>query len=947
MNPAGQNTVAGNLEAWITLEGMQRFVGDLKTGMNRARSEMTKVSRDVKRLGLVITGVSTMAVKMASDVAAGVSEISTLADYTDEELSEIEKGLRKTRIETGQSFKALQKARYDIISAGFVKVGESQKFVEASAKAAVAGVAEVNETASVGLSVLQNYAMAVDQIDHIYDVMQTIIRRGRTRMSEITPYMAEIVQFGRTARVEFEDLGALIATTTIGMGGQTAKAMTALKGALRGLAAPAPEAEKWFKKLNIQVKYLSDGSMDVLNTFRQFQGMDLATIRKLIPDVEAAAGVLAVANNLDKLESDLAAFQHTSGEYMKAWEKRAESFDIKWSQLIANIHDKLITIGMVLMPEVEKGVERLGSRMDDLLPQIKSLAEMVGNMVGWVVEHGDLLGQIFKVAVIAKISTMLYRTGGALYYVASGIKAIAAAKYLNPVTAGLAAIAAGAVVVASAIQKYRQEQENLNDVNVEFSTEVQNAKKETGKLVADFDRMTNRLLVLAQKENLSNEELLIKKDTIAELQSKFPNYFKNLEDNAGKYDDLKEAISAARIELDRYTDNVVRSAVLQVYSNRIGETAARIIDLKTEILRLKNNNESLRNSLATTKEEQDANTQAVFNNNFAIEAANILIAKEEEKLEQLREGYALAAEEAEKYAATITRPSPAPAPAPAPAGAPPESTGIDIQRQIAEIEFNARLAEITAEGELERLNIRKQAVEEQLDMLDENNEDQIAKWRDLQIELAQVNRDITEAEKRETEIRMQIQREYVDFVVNAMMDIGYAIGAGLSDARRGWKEILKSILVTTITAIEQFAILAKIQNAIRMQFQGGIFNPKAWVDFLGNNAFLLAQLAGLEAAKGAIMALAEGARVTSPTLALLAEAGPEIVAPEGNFLDWAESLRNEGSREQVEEIKNLRSDVQELNRSIKKISVVTEVNDKSIRKIMKYVDSKEKRNKLS
>jgi len=940
MIPTGNNTVAGNMEAWITLEGMQQFVGDLKSGMSKARSELTKVSRDVKKLGLLVTGIGIAATKMASDLAAGVSEISTLSEYTKAELDELEAGLRKTRMETGQSLKNLQSARYDIISAGFTKIGESQKFMEASARAAVGAVAQVSETASSGLSILQNYGMAVDQIDHVYDVLQTIIRLGRTKMSEVSPYIAPVVQGAIGARVQLEDLGALISTTTIGMGGQTAKGMTALKGALRGLVAPTEEAVKYFKEFGIQVYRLDDGTMDVLKTFRQFQGMDLATIRKIIPDVEAAEGVQAIAININKLESDLQSFGNVSGAYMSAWNKRADDFDIKLKRFIARGQDILITIGQELIPELEKGIGKLSSKMDEFLPKIKAFASSIGDIVGWAVEHGDLLGKLFKVAVIAKITTMLYRTGGALYYVASGIKAISAAKYLNPVTFGIAAITVAAIAVTAAIKKYRNEQAKLNSENVEFSEVVQDVKKESADLINEFETLTGKLLVLSQKEKLSNEELKIQKDTIQALQSKFPGYFKDLENSAGKYDTLKTAIEGAKIELDKYIDNVIRSAVMQEYSNRIVDSTTKIIDYKTEIQRLENANEKLRMTFARTKEEQDLNTQAMFNNNFAIEAANILLSNEENKLQKIREAYALASQEAEKYAKSISKPTTTPA-----AATPGSGSGANLDdtakrnKKLAEINYEAKLAEIAASGEDERLQIRKKAIEDQLALLDSSNEGQLDKWRDLKIELAQVNRDIA-AEQ------IQIQKEYVDFAVDSVMNIGNAIGSGLTDAQNGWKDILKSILLTTITAIEKFAILAKIQNAIRMQFQGGILSPKAWIDFLSNNAFLLAQLAGLEAAKGAIMALAEGAFIARPTLALIGEAGPEIVAPERNFLDYLAKVQNQGSPEQVKELKILQNDVRELNKTMKKFRLTTITTSKGIETVMKHKDAKEKRNKL-
>lgn len=71
-----------------------------------------------------------------------------------------------------------------------------------------------------------------------------------------------------------------------------------------------------------------------------------------------------------------------------------------------------------------------------------------------------------------------------------------------------------------------------------------------------------------------------------------------------------------------------------------------------------------------------------------------------------------------------------------------------------------------------------------------------------------------------------------------------------------------------------------------------------WMPFVGAG-LAVAQIAAMEASVAAVGAasafgagvfLAEGGRIDKPTLALMGEAGPELVAPEKNFLDWAGNL---------------------------------------------------------
>ncbi|OIQ64666.1 hypothetical protein GALL_537820 [mine drainage metagenome] len=62
----------------------------------------------------------------------------------------------------------------------------------------------------------------------------------------------------------------------------------------------------------------------------------------------------------------------------------------------------------------------------------------------------------------------------------------------------------------------------------------------------------------------------------------------------------------------------------------------------------------------------------------------------------------------------------------------------------------------------------------------------------------------------------------------------------------------------------------------------------------------MAASSGLATAAGAkVTAMAVGSRVDNPTLALIGEAGPEVVAPERSFLDWARHLFGMGANLQA------------------------------------------------
>jgi len=88
---------------------------------------------------------------------------------------------------------------------------------------------------------------------------------------------------------------------------------------------------------------------------------------------------------------------------------------------------------------------------------------------------------------------------------------------------------------------------------------------------SEFNNLTNALLNLASKEKLSAAELKARDGIVSELQSKYPNYLKNLTSELGNYDSLKTSISDARGELEKYLRSTIQSAIIKQFSDQIAE----------------------------------------------------------------------------------------------------------------------------------------------------------------------------------------------------------------------------------------------------------------------------------------------------------------------------------------------------------------------------------------
>jgi len=878
-----EQKIVGNLEAWITLKGAQQFVAETNRVMQNVQMNMGKIERSARKIILLLTGIGGAAIKMTSDFERGITEISTLGDYTKEQLDEIEKGIRKTAEATGESLADLTKARYDIISSGFESVADSEKLMAKAAEAAIGGVSDVATTAKVGVGILNSYKMGIQGVDEVYDMLFATIKYGTTTMEELAPSIGQLTPIAYAAHLSLKNLGAVIATVT-NAGIETPIAITAIRGALLALVAPTEAARQAMREMGIEVKYLNDGTLDILGTMAQFQGLPLNVIQRIIPDVRAANGIQVLANNFDILSKNVARFTDISGSSQAAAEKMDQSFDRLWKKTLQKFKGLMIDLGKELLLKVADGIDAINSRVELFQPKLQELIAGIGKIVGWVVEHPDLIGKLFIYTIIAKVTMGLFNLGTAIVGVATALKTLSIAVFTNPVTAVLGTLAVGITGVALAIKQFKSSLDALDPAQMDKVFYVPPGMMKYEEWYAK------------NKTKLEELRALLNDDAA------FAEQVKNL---YRQYLQGKEVFQIGTGRTIEIVESGTKAAVTSVPTG--GATKPARNQMTAEEAEFQMN-------LALITALGEAERLKILKEGLA-KQLSCLDAGDEDYLNKKR-NLELKLAQVDKAIADNA-----------------------IQTQMAKIDHELELSLLTASSEEERLRIQKAADEKKLALFKAGSDEYLALKRKVEI-------DATQIEVQELEVRKQKQIEYIQTILSAIRTIASSIGGALSWARDSIKEMFKSILITIIDAIERLAVLAKIQDAIRIHFSGGVLSPKAWMEFLANNAHLIGTMALLEAAKGGIAALAQGALITNPTLAMIAEAGvPEIVAPVPDFNDFVARI-SVGNPELLAEVRGMRADIAGLQKTMKNFHMETEITDKGFRVLYKNMNARDSRSKL-
>tara|TARA_R110002012_G_scaffold82791_3_gene208953 strand:+ start:565 stop:2610 length:2046 start_codon:yes stop_codon:yes gene_type:complete len=351
--------MAKKIELKVALKGAKKAAGGLKNLTVGLAGMAAKSS-------LVGAGFATLSVKLAGDFQKSLLEVSTLMKNVNENtLPRMSRELRLVSSSSGLALSSISKAKYDIVSAGFSNAAASAEILNASAQLAVGGVTSAAAAADLLTTSLNSFGLESSEVDRVSDALFTTVRLGKTTMDELASSLGQVLPFAKSANISFENVGAAMATLT-SSGVRTSEATTALRTAITSLTAPTDTAKRAMAEAGIEVKTFDDGTVDLVSTIAQFEGLDPNVLKKLIPSETASLGIQVMSNNLDVLRSNVEQFGDGIDDTDTAFKKMSKSFNMQMSKMKNNAQSIMIEIGNVIIDSIQPAVEAANRELTKL-----------------------------------------------------------------------------------------------------------------------------------------------------------------------------------------------------------------------------------------------------------------------------------------------------------------------------------------------------------------------------------------------------------------------------------------------------------------------------------------------------------------------------------------------------------------------------------------------------
>jgi TP901 family phage tail tape measure protein len=306
-----------------------------------------------------------------------MAEVSTIVRNTEKHMTGLEMGVRALSKAYGKSASDLSRGLYDILSAA-VPVEDSLNLLNIAAKAATAGLTNVETSVSVLTSVMNAYGYTTAQMAQKSDVMFQAVIRGKFRYEDLASALGYVTPIAAQAGITFEEVAAAISSATR-QGQHVDTVARGLALTIQNIIKPSNQASKAAQELGIDLSIAAiqaHGLEGFLQRVAEATNNNAAQISQLIPNMRSYRVAMVLASKgADEFSTDLDLMENSLGATDTAFSKIADTVDMNLDVLEQFKEEMLRVTG-----ESTQAVERLSVTWDAFWANVTKRVMTMGEM---------------------------------------------------------------------------------------------------------------------------------------------------------------------------------------------------------------------------------------------------------------------------------------------------------------------------------------------------------------------------------------------------------------------------------------------------------------------------------------------------------------------------------------------------------------------------------------
>ena len=459
-----QITVAFNARGEPVVKNARRRVRELGDEANRSTRGLSRMGGGLQNLrsnlGSVLKYVALMTAGIAAFTAvtikavragaafetqlAGVSTMLNRGQLGQQQylklLDQYGQGLRRMRVEFGESTETLSKGLYDILSAS-IDPAKALQVLQVSAKAAKAGMTDTATAVDFITSALNAYALAAEKAEWVSDVAFATVASGKTTFAELASSIGKVAPTANMAGISLDQLGAMMATTTQA-GINTAWSATAINAMILAFIRATPQSVQAWKQISAGTslagtelgKTLIQGD-NLVQTLGVLRGATDKQLTQMFMEVEALKAVNVLMAKTDTYTGSLARTSKAAGETQEAYNKVIQTTEAQINRAKEAVRSIWEEMGRELLPVVRDAAEdfadwylemkesgAVGRALGPVISVIKGQIEGMTLIVQWARDNWDMLTKAMQTFI--RVNPWAMMAIKSVEYAGKGVKAI-------------------------------------------------------------------------------------------------------------------------------------------------------------------------------------------------------------------------------------------------------------------------------------------------------------------------------------------------------------------------------------------------------------------------------------------------------------------------------------------------------------------------------------------
>lgn len=358
--------------ATTAVDNLRRVVDNAKGAAGALQEQLINTNQIVEKWNNVSNAIGQLS-SVLNDITAesrsfggAMAAANTMAGKSGEDFAKLKDQVSELSHEIPIARDKLANGLYQVVSNG-VPENNWITFLNKSARASVAGIADLEETVKVTSTIIKNYGLDWEAAGSIQDKIQLTAKNGVTSFEQLAQALPHVTSQAATLGVSVDELMATFSTLT-GVSGNTAEVSTQLAAIFTALIKPSSEAAEMAQQMGIQFDAAAIKAAGGMEQFLQQLG-------KSVQEYSKSSGVL---------EQEVYGKLFGSAESLRALTPLMGNLSDKFSENVADMKDSAGTIDNAFDTVAHTGSSTLQMLNNKLGEYSDTLQNSIGNVLPYI-----------------------------------------------------------------------------------------------------------------------------------------------------------------------------------------------------------------------------------------------------------------------------------------------------------------------------------------------------------------------------------------------------------------------------------------------------------------------------------------------------------------------------------------------------------------------------------